>query len=72
MSGSADLDLRYPIGLLFVVLGTILTAYGAMTAGNAVLYAPSAGLNINLIWGVVMILFGAAMSVLAYRADRHP
>ncbi len=72
MSGSANLDLRYPIGLLFVVLGTILAAYGMLTANNTAMYEQSGGININLVWGLVMILFGAVMSAFAFRASRRP
>lgn len=71
MSGSADLDLRFPIGILFVLLGAILTAYGVMTAGNTAMYVQSAGININLTWGIVMILFGAVMNAFAFRASRR-
>ena len=72
MSGSANLDLRYPIGLLFVVLGIILAAYGMMTVSNTAMYVQSGGININLIWGLVMTLFGAVMSAFAFRAGRRP
>ena len=72
MSGSANLDLRYPIGLLFVVLGIILAAYGMMTVSNTAIYVQSGGININLIWGLVMTLFGAVMSAFAFRAGRRP
>ena len=72
MSGSANLDLRYPIGLLFVVLGIILAAYGMMTVNNTAMYVQSGGININLIWGLIMILFGAVVSAFAFRAGRRP
>lgn len=71
MSAEARLDLRYPIGGLFTVLGLILVAYGAATAGNADMYTKSASVNINLIWGLVMLAFGVLMIVLAMRARRY-
>lgn len=46
------LDLRVPIGSLFAILGVILVGQGLMV-GSQVL-----GLNVNLVWGVVMVLFG--------------
>ena len=71
MSGAAGMDLRYPIALLFVVLGAILAVFGVMTADNTAMYARSAGTNINLIWGVVMIVFGGIMYALAALARRR-
>ena len=35
MSGAGDLDLRTPIGALFVMLGVILMGYGIATNGDA-------------------------------------
>ncbi|MBK9411125.1 MAG: hypothetical protein IPN47_24450 [Gemmatimonadetes bacterium] len=46
------MDLRYPIGGLFTVLGVLLAGYGFATRGDVQLYAPSGNLNINLLWGV--------------------
>jgi membrane-bound ClpP family serine protease len=65
------LDLRIPLGLLFTIVGLILTIFGAITRGSA-MYAQSAGLNINLIWGLVMLVFGVTMFLLGRRADKHP
>lgn len=72
MSGAGDMDLRTPIGALFVMLGVILAGYGIATNGDATMYARSAGLNVNLIWGAVMWLFGALFLLLARRAARKP
>lgn len=71
MSGEAGMDLRLPIGGLFVVLGVILGAFGLMTNGNTVMYERSAGMNINLVWGGVMLAFGIVFLVLAQRAARR-
>ncbi len=57
-----NFDLRLPIGLLFVVFGAILALDG-LIAHRMVL-----GINVNLWWGAVMIVFGAAMLALAARA----
>jgi uncharacterized membrane protein len=62
------MDLRFPIGLLFLLLGAILTVFGVATNGDTAMYAPSAGVNINLVWGVVLIGFGLVMTGLALRA----
>jgi hypothetical protein len=70
MSGGGNLDLRFPIGGLFVALGIILTGYGMATSGNAAMYARSTSLNVNLWWGLVMLVFGALFITFAMRAAR--
>ena len=68
MSGSANLDLRLPIGVLFLLLGAILAVFGLLTRADTVMYVQSGGININLAWGVVMLLFGGVMTTLAVTA----
>ncbi|HVE79884.1 MAG TPA: hypothetical protein VNA89_13545 [Gemmatimonadaceae bacterium] len=70
MSGATGLDLRYPIGALFTVLGVVVGGYGLATAGDAALYARSLSVNINVWWGAVMLVFGAALLLAARRASR--
>ena len=53
-------DLRWPIGLMFTILGALLAIYGAATAGDA-MYGRSLGYNVNLLWGVVLTLFGGSL-----------
>jgi len=67
MSAEGSLDLRLPIGGLFVVLGVMLAGYGLVTSGNTEMYLKSGGININLIWGIVMLITGAIFLVLAKR-----
>lgn len=57
------LDLRKPIGWFFLALGLILAVYGMMTKGDAQMYHRSLDMNINLIWGGVLIVFGLFMLV---------
>jgi len=57
------MDLRKPIGIFFLLLGLILAGYGLITSGNAKMYECSLGLNINLIWGGVLVVFGLLMLV---------
>jgi hypothetical protein len=59
------LDIRWPIGLMFTLIGALLTGYGAFTGSDAEMYKRSLGINIDLIWGIVLLLFGLAMLVLA-------
>ena len=60
------LDIRIPIGSLFVLLGTLLAGYGLFS--NPAIYQRSLGLDINLWWGAVLLAFGIAMLALAWRA----
>ncbi len=55
------LDIRWPIGLMFSIIGAILIIYGAATGSNAELYKRSLDMNINLIWGVLLFVFGLLM-----------
>jgi uncharacterized membrane protein len=57
------LDLRKPIGWFFLALGLILAVYGLMTKGDAEMYRRSLDMNINLIWGGVLIAFGLFMLI---------
>ena len=57
------LDLRKPIGYFFIALGLILAIYGLITNGNTEMYQRSLNLNINLIWGGVLLVFGLAMLI---------
>lgn len=54
------LDIRIPLGLIFLITGAILFLYGLFTRGSAI-YERSLGINLNLYWGLVMLLFGAIM-----------
>lgn len=58
MTGASGLDIRLPIGGLFVVLGVLVGGYGVATGGDTARYAVSEGININLWWGLVMLVFG--------------
>jgi protein-S-isoprenylcysteine O-methyltransferase Ste14 len=64
------LDLRWPIGLMFSLIGALLVVYGLMTNSNQEIYARSLGLNINLYWGILLLVFGAAMLTMAWRGGR--
>jgi len=65
-----DMDIRIPIGLLFVVLGLILAAFGAATLQDAELYARSLGRNVNLWTGLLMLVFGMVMLLFPYLARK--
>ena len=61
------LDIRWPIGLMFSLIGALLTGYGAMTNSDAEMYKRSLDKNINLYWGLVLLVFGLVMLLLAWR-----
>lgn len=56
-----NFDLRLPIGALFTLYGVLLALYGAF--GDKGQYARSLGLNVNLIWGLVLLAFGLSMLI---------
>lgn len=60
------LDIRTPIGLMFSIFGALLVGYGLLTRGSEI-YARSGGYNINLDWGVVLLVFGGVMLWLGRR-----
>ena len=64
-----QLDVRLPMGLLFLILGLILVGYG-LAADPALYVRHSLGQNVNVLWGALFALFGTAMLVLAARARK--
>lgn len=64
------LDIRLPIGMLFTIFGIMLVVLGVFS--RPALYAQSLGININLVWGVVLLVFGAVMLYLGARAMFGP
>lgn len=64
-----QLDVRLPMGLLFLALGLILAGYGIM-ADPAIYARHSLGQNVNLTWGVIFALFGGVMLWLTNRAKK--
>jgi len=63
------LDIRLPIGGLFVALGLLLTLYG-LSADNSI-YQRSLGINVNLGWGIVLLTLGVLMIALAKWRSRE-
>ena len=61
------LDIRWPIGLMFSLVGLLMTIFGFATRGDAEMYQRSLDINVNLIWGVVLLIFGGFMLAMAMR-----
>lgn len=60
-----NFDLRIPVGLMFTIFGLILIGVGLF--GGAELSQKSLGINMNLWWGIVQLVFGALMLIFASR-----
>ena len=61
-------DLRLPMGLMFSLVGALLTIYGLVS--DRAIYQRSLGINVNLWWGLVLVVFGGVMLRLAMRGRR--
>jgi uncharacterized membrane protein len=59
------LDIRIPIGAMLGLMGALLAGYGVL--GDQTIYERSLGLNVNLIWGSVLV---AAAAVLVFLGTR--
>jgi hypothetical protein len=66
------LDIRIPIGVMFGILGLIITIFGALSAKSDIYAKHSLGINVNLWWGLVMIAFAVVMLVLAGMKKKTP
>jgi hypothetical protein len=52
---------------MFLILGLLLGAYGLWS--DPVIYSKSLGVNVNLIWGAVLAIFGLLMIALGRRGQ---
>jgi hypothetical protein len=64
------LDLRWPIGLMFTIIGALLTVAGLFAGSDAEKLKPSLGININLWWGLVLLAFGVFMLLMARKGSK--
>ncbi len=60
------LDIRIPLGLIFLITGGIISFYGFITR-NTGIYEKSMGINLNLTWGALMFVFGLIMFLVGRR-----
>ena len=67
MSSAQGMDIRAPIGGLFTLLGVMLAGYG-LVAGSRTTSDVAPVTNVNLWWGIVMLLFGIFMLALSRRS----
>jgi LPXTG-motif cell wall-anchored protein len=54
------IDIKIPIGLMFSILGLLITIYGLMTLHSPI-YHKSFDINVNLWSGIGMLIFGVIM-----------
>ena len=66
-----SLDLRIPMGLMFTLLGVILTAFGLATKNRPGFYLQSLGIDVNLWWGLVLLAFGLTMYLMGRREQKR-
>ena len=64
------IDIKFPIGLMFSILGLILTIFGIFTNSDTGLYQRSLGININLWSGAGMLVFGLLMLLLSWKSRK--
>jgi len=63
-------DIRIPIGLMFSIIGVLISIFGLTTMSDTAMYQKSLGINVNLIMGVLMLVFGLTMLYFARRKKK--
>ena len=59
------LDVRVPVGLMLATMGALLIGYGVL--GDQAIYARSLGINVNAVWGSVLVVVDAVLLLLSRR-----
>lgn len=62
-----NVDIRIPIGLLFAIIGALLLIFGLVS--DPAIYKKSLGINVNAIWGGVMLASGVVTLLLTRTAE---
>lgn len=66
------LDIRWPIGIMFTLIGALLAGYGLVNGVAPNLRDIDININVNLIWGIVLLVFGVLMLFGAVGGGRKP
>lgn len=61
------LDICWPIGIMFSLVGAMLAVFGLMTRASEEMYKRSLDININLWWGLALLVFGGWMLFSAWK-----
>ena len=64
------LDIRLPIGLMFSILGALLLFYGLFFGDAASYEKHSMGVNVNVWWGIALLVFGVLMTHFGRRGSK--
>jgi hypothetical protein len=62
-------DIRLPIGAMLAIMGLLLAVFGLFS--DPVIYEKSLGININLLWGCVLIGLASVLLWLGSRKGRN-
>ena len=65
------LDIRWPIGLMFTLIGLILVVFGFVTGVERRNVPPLPGHQRQHYWGIVLLIFGGWMLVMAWRGSKQ-
>jgi multisubunit Na+/H+ antiporter MnhG subunit len=68
MSENVRLDVRIPIGVMFTLFGVIIAIFGLVS--DPAIYHRCLDININLWWGLIMVVFGVSLLIMTWRAAR--
>jgi hypothetical protein len=63
-------DIRIPIGLMFTIIGILISVFGFFTKSDTEMYHKSLDINVNLVMGVTMLIFGLVMLYFAGRKKK--
>jgi len=64
------LDINWPIGIMFSLVGALMSVFGMLTMTSPELYKRSLDINIILWWGLVLLIFGGLMLFNAWTNSR--
>ena len=64
------LDICWPIGIMFSLVGAMMAIFGLMTKASEEMYKRSLDININLWWGLVLLVFGGLMLFSAWKNSK--
>ncbi len=62
-------DIRIPIGLMFTIFGVLISVFGLVT-NNTPIYQKSLGINVNILMGILMLVFGLVMLWFARKSGK--
>jgi predicted CDP-diglyceride synthetase/phosphatidate cytidylyltransferase len=66
------LDIRWPIGIMFTLISVLLIIQGLVAGTGQKLLDININININLWWGIVLLVFGVLMLLGALRGGKTP